>query len=77
MNPTRKRENIVRDIRKFKGKFTSIIDIKWKLMEEFDDQVLPLLHVSFGHFVGCQSMKKWLVTEDDLDANVPRAEASW
>lgn len=68
MNPTRKRENVVRDIRKFKGKFTSIIDIKVKLMEEFEDQVPPTTRFSVGYFVGRQSMKKWLVTEDDLDA---------
>ena len=68
MNPTQKRENVIGDIRKFKGKCTSIIDIKVKLIEEFEDQVPPTTRFSVGYFMGHQSMKKWLMTEDDLDA---------
>ena len=68
MNPTRKRDCVVRDIRKFRGKFTSVVDMKVKLMEEFDTQVPPTTRFSVGYFAGRQSTKKWLVTQEDLTA---------
>ena len=55
-------------MRKFKGMFTSVIDLKVKLMEEFEDQVLPTTRFSVGYFEGRQSTKKWLVSQDDLTA---------
>ena len=68
MNPIRKRDSIVRDIRKFHGKFTSVVDLKVKLMEEFEEQVPPTTRFSVGYFAGRQSTKKWLVTQEDLTA---------
>ena len=55
-------------MRKFKGIFTSVIDLKVKLMEEFEDQVPPTTHFSVGYFEGWQSTKKWLASQDDLTA---------
>ena len=57
----------IRDMRKFKGIFTSVIDLKVKLMEELD-QVPPTTRFSVGYFEGRQSTKKWLVSQDDLTA---------
>ena len=37
-------------------------------MEEFEDKVPPTTRFSVGYFVGRQSTKKWLVTQDDLTA---------
>ena len=55
-------------MRLFNGKFTSIIDLKVKLKEEFEDQVPPTTRFSVGYFECRQSVKKWLVTQDDLTA---------
>ena len=55
-------------MRKFKGKFSSIIDLKVKLMEEFGEQIPTTVQFSVGYFEGRQSTKKWLVSQDDLAA---------
>ena len=68
MNPRRKRDNVVRDIRKLNRKFTSIIDLKVKLMEKLEDQVPTTTCSYVGYFAGQQSTKKWLVTDEDLQA---------
>ncbi len=59
---------MVRDIRRVRGKFTSIVDLKVKLMEEFENHVPPTTRFSVGYFEGRQSTKKWLVTQEDLTA---------
>lgn len=41
INPVKKKDSIVRDMRRFGGKFTSIVDLKVKLMEEFENQIPP------------------------------------
>ena len=58
VNQSRRKDSIVRDLRKFCGKFTSIVHMKVKLMKEFEDQVPPTTHFSVGYFVGRQSTKK-------------------
>lgn len=55
-------------MRKFSGKFTSVVDLKAKLIEEFDTQVPSTLSFSIGYFEGRQSTKKWLVSPEDLHA---------
>ena len=52
---------MVCDLRKFTRKFTSIVEMKIKLIEEFQEQVPPTLD-------GRQSSKKWLVSQEDLNA---------
>ena len=58
INPTKK-DVVVRDLRQFHGQV--------KLMEEFKDQVPETINFSVGYFVGRQSTKKWLVSQEDLD----------
>ncbi len=60
---------MVRDNQRARGKFTSIVDLKVKLMEEFEDKSL-LLHTFLLVTLKDvrQSTKKWLVTQDDLTA---------
>ena len=55
-------------MRHFNGRFTSIVDLKVKLMEEFENCIPPTTRFSLGYFECRQSIKKWLVTEDDLKA---------
>ena len=68
IDQSRRKDSIVRDLWKFRGKFSSIVDMKVKLMEEFEDQVPPTTHFSVGYFVGRQSTKKWPVSQEDLAA---------
>jgi len=59
---------VLRDIHKFNGKFSSIIEVKPRLMEELVDEVPPTTKFSVGYFAdGKQIMKKWLVTQQDLE----------
>ena len=44
----KKKQSVVRDIHKFNGKFTSIIEIKACLMEELEDEVPPTTKFSLG-----------------------------
>lgn len=67
INPARKKDVVVRDLRQFHGQFRSVLDLRVKLMEEFKEQVPETLHFSAGYFVGRQSSKKWLVSEEDLE----------
>ena len=68
INRGKKKENIVRDLRKVTGKFASVVELKAKLMEEFEKQVPSTLNFSVGYFEGCQSTKKWLISTEDLHA---------
>ena len=69
INQSWRKDSIVRDLRKFRGKFSSIVHMKVKLMEGFEDQVPPTTHFFVGYFVGRQSTKKWrLVSQEDLIA---------
>ena len=54
----KKKENVMRDLRKFTGKFTSVVQLKAKLIEEFEKQVPSTLHSSVGYIEECQSTKK-------------------
>ena len=60
--------SIVRDLQHFNGKFTSIIHLKVKLMEEFEENIPPNTRFSVGYFESRQSGKKWLITQEDLAA---------
>ena len=54
-------------MRSFSGKFSSITDLKVKIMEEFESQVPRTTHFSVGYFEGGRhSSKEWLVTPADL-----------
>ena len=58
VNPARKKDCVVRDLHKFRGKFNSLIELKVRLMEEFQELVPSTHHFSIGYFEGCQSTKK-------------------
>ena len=77
VNPIRKRDSIVRDIRKFHGKFTSVVDLKVKLMEEFEEQVPPTTRFSVGYFAGRQSTKKVVSDPGGPHCHVLRIETRW
>jgi hypothetical protein len=68
INQEKKKDSIIRDMRQFSSKFTSIIDLKVKLMEEFEDQLPPTTQFAVGYFEARRSGKKWLVTQEDLTA---------
>lgn len=66
LNPHRKRDIIVRDMRKFNGRFKSIIEMKVKLLDEFQEHIPPIMTFDVGYFSGRPSAKHWIYTEDDL-----------
>ena len=68
INPAKKTDIVVRDMRKFNGRFSSVTEMKVKLMEEFGDQIPPTTSFSLGYFAGRQSIKYWIYTEEDLRA---------
>ena len=63
------KELVLRDIHKFHGKFSLLIDVKVCSMEELEDEYLQqqnfLWDILLMH--GKQSMKKWLVTQQDIE----------
>lgn len=68
MNPTRKKDTIIRDMRHFHGRFSSIVDMRVRLMEEFQEQLPSTTTFGIGYFAGRQSEKYWIFTEGDLTA---------
>ena len=58
----------MRDVRNFCKRFSSVIDMKVKLIEEFEDQVPPNTGFVVGYFQGRQSTKKWICDVKDLEA---------
>ena len=42
--------------------------MKKKLMEEFKDELPETTDFKVGYFYGKQSAKRWIVTQEDLDA---------
>ena len=57
---------MTRDVHQFHGKYTSIKDIKEKLKAEFKDHLPETDDFQIGYYLGKQSSKMWLVTEEDL-----------
>ena len=66
--PTRKREAVTRELRQFSGKFSSLIDLKVKLMKQFENQLPTTLAFNIGYYDGRQSEKRWICDKDDLEA---------
>lgn len=58
----------MRELRKFHRKFSSVVDLKVKLLEELEEFMPPNISFSVGYYEGRQSTKYWLCTPDDLDA---------
>ena len=57
----------MRELRQFSGKFFSVIDLKVKLMEQFEKQLHSTLTLNFGYYDGCQSEQRWICDKDDLE----------
>ena len=68
INPNKKSDFVVRDVHHFGGKFTTILDVKEKIMEEFKDKLPETTDFKVGYFYGEQSTKHWIVTQEDLNA---------
>lgn len=51
-------------MRNFQGRFSSVTDMKVRIMEEFKEQVPQLITFSISYFEGHQSAKYWIYTED-------------
>lgn len=68
INPKKKNSFVVRDVHQFHVQFSSVIDLKAKLMEEFQDQVPETVFFNVGYFEGCQSAKNWICSQEDLEA---------
>ena len=66
--PTRKREAVTRELHLFSGKFSSVIDLKVKLMEQFENLIPTTTKFNVGYFAGRQSEKRWICDKDDLEA---------
>ena len=67
INPIKKSDFIIREVRHFTGKFMSILDLKSKIMDEFKDQLPESTDFKVGYFHGKQSAKRWLITQEDID----------
>ena len=61
-----KKDIIVRDLRRFHGRFYSITDLKVRLMEELEESIPQTIKFAVGYFV--QSTKYWICNEEDLKA---------
>ena len=57
IGPKKKTNFIVREVHQFHGRFSSVIDLKAKLMEEFQEQVPETVSFNVGYFEGRQSTK--------------------
>ena len=59
---------MTRELRQFSGKFSSVIDLKVKLMEQFENQLPITLTFNIGYYDGRQSEKRWICDKEDLEA---------
>ena len=68
INPTRKKDSIIRELRKFHGRFKSVMEMKIRLMDELEEHMPETTKFSLGYIEGRQSTKRWICCEDDLNA---------
>ena len=59
---------MTRELHLFSGKFSSVIDLKVKLMEQFENLIPTTTKFHIGYFAGRQSEKRWICDKDDLEA---------
>lgn len=72
INPNKKSEAVVRDMRSFRGRFSSVTDMKVRIMDEFKEQVPQSTSFSIGYFEGRQSTRYWIYSQEDLHAMYSR-----
>ena len=66
INPIRKEYIIVRELRRFPGRFNSITELKVRLIEKLEESVPRTTKFAVGYFV--QLTKHWICNEEDLNA---------
>ena len=68
INPVRKKDSVIRELRKFRGRFKSVTEMKIRLMEEFEEQMPETTKFGICCIEGRQSTKHWICCDDDIDA---------
>lgn len=68
INPVRKKDSVIRELRKFRGRFKSVTEMKIRLMEEFEEQIPETTKFGIGYIEGRQSTKRWICCDDDIAA---------
>ena len=68
INPACTKDSIIRELRRFRGRFKSVTEMKIRLMEEFEEHMPGTTKFSLGYIEGRQSTKRWICCEDDLNA---------
>ena len=64
INPKRKSEAVIRELRKFTGQFHSITEVKIRIMEEFEDHVPDSTRFAVGYYEG--QTKRWICNDEVL-----------
>ena len=68
INPTNKSDVIVRHLHNCSSKFTSVTEIRIKLIEEFKEHVPDCMDFNIGYYDGSQQV--WLVISEDIKNDV-------
>lgn len=66
INPVKKSDVSVRHLNDCNAKFDSVVALRVKLIEAFQDSVPNTMDFNLGYYQGSQQAKIWLVTPDDL-----------
>ena len=70
LNPLHRKRAVTRQLHEFKGKFSSVLQVKEQILQELKDVISsssPRL-IEVGYYEGRQSMKVWLVSPKDVEA---------
>ena len=68
LNPQYRKDSVVREMRRYHGKFSSVVELKVKILEEFEELVPTNITFAVGYFDGRQSTKRWICSPGDLNA---------
>ena len=66
---TSKKDSVTRELRRYSGRFTSVPEIKVRIVEQFDDCVLQSRRFSVRYFdPGPAATKRWICCDDNIAA---------
>lgn len=68
VNPLKKSDVVVRLLHNFQSRFSSVIALRTKLIEEFKEMVPTTLTFNVGYFEGQKHSKMWICVDEDLTA---------
>ena len=69
INPSRKKESVTRELRRYNGRFASVTEMKVRIVEQFDDYVPQTRRFSVGYFdPNLAATKRWICCDDDIAA---------